>query len=88
MEPETTYYLVLAAGATRDYPSGIVRRIHTTPMPTDQYVGRDRRWHRTEYLRRYWLRHNDADHEEITAAEAHTNIDRWRAEWARKDGQA
>ena len=33
-ETEITYYAKLAAGGTREDPSGLVRRIHTTPVPT------------------------------------------------------
>lgn len=87
-EPTITYYAKLAAGATRDDPSGIVRRIHTSPMPTDQYLGRDMQWHQTEYLRRYLLGHTDYDHEQITADEAQAIIDRWSAKWAHEDDQA
>lgn len=86
-EPKITYYAKLAAGGTREDPSGIVRRIHTIPMPTDEYFGRDMQWHPTEYLRRYWLGHNDVDHEEITADEARKVIDRWCAKWTQEDGQ-
>jgi hypothetical protein len=83
-----TYYAKLAGGTTRENPSGIVRRIHTTPMPTDQYFGRDRQWHPTEYLRRHWRGHTDYDHEQITADEAQAIIDRWSAKWAHEDDQA
>ncbi len=84
-ESAITYYARMSLGRTRDNPSGLVRRIHTTPMPTDEYFGRDMQWHPTEYLRRYWLGHNDDDHEEITAYEAQAIIDRWCAEWTQED---
>ena len=84
-EPKITYYAKLAGDRTRDNPSGLVRRIHTTPMPTDEAFGRDLRWHPTEYLRKYWLGHNDADHEEIILEEAATIISRWRVKWAAED---
>ncbi len=84
-ETEITYYAKLAAGGTREDPSGLVRRIHTTPVPTDEYFGRDMAWHPTEYLRRYWLGHNDVDHEEMTPDEAQAIIDLWRAKWTQED---
>ncbi|OWM01268.1 hypothetical protein B7435_17050 [Mycolicibacterium peregrinum] len=84
-EPRITYYALLAGDRTRDNPSGLVRRIHTTPRPTDEAFGRDLRWHPTEYLRKYWLGHNDVDHEEITLEEAATIISRWRVKWAKED---
>lgn len=86
-EPKSTYYAKLAAGRTRENPSGIVRRTHTTPRPTDEYFGRDMQWHPTEYLRRYWLGHNDVDHEVITADEAQAITDRWCAKWIQEDAQ-
>lgn len=84
-EPRITYYAVLGGDRTRDNPSGLVRRIHTTPRSTDEAFGRDLRWHPTEYLRRYFLGHNDDDHEEITLEEAATVISRWRVKWADED---
>lgn len=84
-EPKITYYAKLGGDRTRDNPSGLVRRIHTTPMPTDEAFGRDLRWHPTEYLYKYWLGHNDDDHEEITLEEAATVISRWRVKWADED---
>ena len=87
-EPKITYYATLAAGATRDDPSGIVRRIHTMPVPTDEAFGRNMQWHRTEYLHRYWQGHNDIDHVDITADEAQALIDQWCAEWAQEDARS
>jgi hypothetical protein len=43
-EPEITYYATLAAGGTREDPSGIARRTHTTPMPTDEAQAIIDRW--------------------------------------------
>ncbi|OBB95860.1 hypothetical protein [Mycolicibacterium peregrinum] len=85
--PDITYYAKLAANRTRQNPSGIVRRIHTSSGPTDEAFGRDLQWHPTEYLRRYRLGHNDVDHEEITAGEAQVVIDRWCIKWANEDAQ-
>ena len=56
-------------------------------MPTDEYFGRDMQWHPTEHLHRYWLGHNDDDHEEISADEAQAIIDRWCAKWTQEDPQ-
>lgn len=84
-EPNITYYAKLAGDRTRDNPSGLVRRIHTTPTPTDEAFGRDLRWHPTEYLSKYRLGHNDVDHEEITLEEAATIVSRWRVKWAEED---
>ncbi|MDG5768830.1 hypothetical protein QA798_02535, partial [Mycolicibacterium fortuitum] len=51
-DPRLTYY---AAGGTREDPAGVIRRIHTSPLPTDETFGRDLQWHPTEYLRKYFL---------------------------------
>lgn len=79
-EPRVTYYAKLAAGRTRENPSGIVRRIHTDP-PTDEGFTRSMTWMPTEYLKLYHLGHNDTDHVEITEEEANTIIERWKAKW-------
>ncbi|UBV23950.1 MULTISPECIES: hypothetical protein [Mycolicibacterium] len=86
-EPQITYYAKLAAGRTRENPSGLVRRIHTSPLSTDESFGRDLQWHPTEYLRKYALGHNDVDHEEISAEEAQAVIDRWTIKWAQEDAE-
>ena len=87
-KPRLTYYAVLAAGGTREDPAGVIRRVHTSPLPTDEAFGRDLQWHPTEYLRKYFLGHNDDDHEEIPAEEAQAIIDRGRAKWTKEAGNA
>lgn len=86
-EPQITYYAKLAGDRTRENPIGIIRRIHTSPMPTDEAFGRDSQWHPTEYLRRYFIGHTDDDHEEISAEEAQAVIDRWTTKWAQEDAE-
>jgi hypothetical protein len=34
--PEITYYALISENHPRERPEGLVRRIHTEPMPTDQ----------------------------------------------------
>jgi hypothetical protein len=83
-EPRVTYYALLAGDRTRENPSGIVRRTHTD-APVDESFRRDLTWQPTEYLRRYFLGHNDTDHVEISEDEADAVIARWRAKWAIED---
>ncbi|EIC63017.1 MULTISPECIES: hypothetical protein [Mycobacteroides] len=42
-------------------------------------------WHPTEYLRRYYLGHNDVDHVEIDEESAKAILDQWCAEWTEED---
>ncbi|AIC72738.1 hypothetical protein MM1S1540310_0543 [Mycobacteroides abscessus subsp. bolletii 1S-154-0310] len=42
-------------------------------------------WHPSEYLRRYYLGHNDVDHVEIDEESAKSILDRWCAEWTEED---
>ncbi|MGH3725003.1 MAG: hypothetical protein ACRDUS_12890 [Mycobacterium sp.] len=84
MSVPVTYYARLAGGHTREDPSGIVRRTHTEP-PTDEAFGRDMAWHPSEYLRRYYLGHNDVDHVEIDEDSAKSILERWCAEWIEED---
>ncbi len=81
---DVTYYALLAGGRTRENPSGLVRRTHTSP-PVDEVFTRDLTWRPTEYLERYRLGHNDTDHVQITAEEAETLLDGWRARWPVED---
>jgi hypothetical protein len=83
--PKVTYYAKIDDEFPRERPMGLVRRIHTEPLPTDEALGRDLTWHPTEYLHRYWLGHNDIDHVEISKDEADAIIARWRVEFAGRE---
>jgi hypothetical protein len=76
--PDVTYYALIDDKHPRERPMGLVRRVHTRPVPTDEALHRDLRWRPTEYLARYALGHNDTDHVEITEEEANATIARWR----------
>jgi hypothetical protein len=76
--PDITYYALTDNDHPAERPTGLVRRIHTEPGPTDQAFHRDLRWHPTEYLRLYALGHDGTDHVEITEEEADAVIARWR----------
>jgi hypothetical protein len=52
------YFALLRDGGTAKTASGLVRRTHTSPIPTDEAIGRDLIWHPTEYPRLYRLGHN------------------------------
>jgi hypothetical protein len=80
--PEVQYFALLRDGGTAQDASGLIRRTHTRPIPTDEAIGNDFAWHPTEYLRLYRLGHNDTDHVEITAEAAQALLGRWRATWA------
>jgi hypothetical protein len=77
MLPVSFFAVVLEPGNPRDRPAGLVRRIHTAPVPTDEAMHRDLQWHPSECLRRYWLGHNELDHVEISE-EAAAVIAHWR----------
>lgn len=84
MSVPATYYALLPGDRTPDDPGGILRRTHTEP-PIDEAFGRDMQWHPSEYLRRYYLGHNDVDHVEIDEESAKSILDRWCAEWTEED---
>jgi hypothetical protein len=77
----TTYYACVTRAHDKKNPAGLVRRIHTEPVPTDEAFQRDLQWHPTEALYRYWLGHNDNDYLEITEEEANGIIARWQEEF-------
>jgi hypothetical protein len=83
--PEITYYALVSETNPPERPAGLVRRIHTEPMPTDEVFRRDLQWHPTEYLQRYWLGHRDQEHVEITEAEAERIMARWRERFGTGD---
>ncbi|WP_088413261.1 hypothetical protein [Mycobacteroides saopaulense] len=84
MSVPITYYALLSGDRTPDDPGGILRRTHTVP-PIDEAFGRDMQWHPSQYLRRYYLGHNDVDHVEIDEESAKSILDRWSAEWTEED---
>ncbi|MEU8516845.1 hypothetical protein AB0C76_35445 [Kitasatospora sp. NPDC048722] len=73
-----TYYARFDETSTssRENPYGIVRRSTIDGIDIDEAFTRNLRWEPTEYLRRYYLGHNDDDHAEITRAEADAFIRR------------
>lgn len=85
--PRVQYFALVDDGGTPEDAGGLVRRIHTRPAPTDESIGRDLLWHKTEYLRRYYLGHNDQDHVEVSEEFANQLIERWRAKWAAEDAR-
>ena len=81
--PRVTYYALIRDDGTADDATGLVRRTHTTPWPTDEAIGNDLYWHPTEYLNRYYLLGStDRDHVEVSAEFAEGLLARWRAERA------
>jgi hypothetical protein len=84
-EPTVQYFALIRDGGTAEEAIGLVRRVHTRPLPTDEVLGNDLEWQPTEYLERYYvLGSTDGDHVEITAELAAQLIDRWRAQAARR----
>ena len=81
-EPEAQYFALIRDGGTAQDASGLIRRTHTRPQPTDEAIGNDLAWHPTEYMRLYHLGHNDNGHVEITADAAAALVERWRAKRA------
>lgn len=72
---------VVRDGGTAQEPTGLVRRVHTRPLPTDESIGNDLGWHSTDYLERYYvLGSTDREHVEITAELAVQLLERWRAQ--------
>lgn len=78
MLPVSYFAILVDPAHPRGRTAGLVRRVHTEPVPTDEAVHRDLQWHPSEYLRRYHLGDVDGDHVEITEAEAEAAIAYWR----------
>lgn len=67
---KTTYYAMLAAGRTRNDPSGVLRRRQDGEHVVDEVFTRNLQWEPSDYFDRYRLGHNETEHVEITEAEA------------------
>lgn len=77
--PRVQYFALIRDGGTAEDATGLVRRIHTSPRPTDEAIHNDLQWHPTEYLVRYYvLGSMDREHVEIDKATADRLLTRWR----------
>ena len=78
--PVVRYFALIKDGGTPEAATGLVRRVATHPLPTDEAIGNDLEWHPTEYLERYYrLGTMDREHLEVTAEFAEELLARWRA---------
>ena len=68
--PKTTYYAIISESRPVTQPKGLIRRIHTEPVPTDEEFTRDLEWVPSEFLELYRLGHNDDDYVEISEQQA------------------
>ncbi len=71
---QITYYAKIRDGFSRRNPSGIIRRRIVDGIEYHDAFTRNLLWEPTEYLKLYWLGHNDIDHFEITKEEAEAFI--------------
>ena len=82
-EPAVQYFALITDDGTAEEAIGLLRRIHTTPLPTDEAIGNDIEWHPTDYLDRYYILGSmDGNHVEVSAEFAARLLERWRAEAA------
>lgn len=80
-EPAVQYFALIRDGGRAEEATGLVRRVHTRPLPTDEAIGNDLGWHPTDYLERYRvLGSMDREHVEITADAAARLLEHWRQE--------
>jgi hypothetical protein len=79
-KPAVRYFALIEDDGSAEDATGLVRRVPTTPRPTDEAIGNDLEWHPTEYLERYYqLGTMDRDHVEITPEFAEELLSRWRS---------
>jgi hypothetical protein len=84
-EPAVRYFALIKDGGSADEATGLVRRVPTTPQPTDEAIGNDLEWHPTDYLERYYvLGSMDRENVEITAEFAEQLLARWRDQAAER----
>jgi hypothetical protein len=74
------YFALIKDGGSAEEATGLVRRVPTTPRPTDEAIGNDLEWHPSDYLERYYtLGSMDRENVEITPELAEQLLTRWRA---------
>jgi hypothetical protein len=79
--PGVRYFALIPDDGTAQEATGLVRRLPTRPLPTDEAIHRDLEWHPTDYLERYHILGSmDRDHVEVTPEFAAALLARWRAE--------
>jgi hypothetical protein len=78
-EGQVTYYALLDS---KGNPGGLLRRTRGGPVPIDETFRRDLTWQPSEFLRKYYLGHNDMDYREISSEEAASLIEKWTKKWA------
>lgn len=84
-EPAVQYFALIRDGGRAEEAIGLVRRIHTRPVPTDEAIGNDLEWQPTDYLDRYYILGSmDGNHVEVSSEFADQLIDRWRAKAAQR----
>ena len=78
-EPGVRYFALIADGGSAEEATGLVRRVATTPVPTDEAIGNDLDWHPTDYLERYHVLGSvDREYVEVSAEFALELLARWR----------
>ena len=78
-EPTVRYFALIKDGGPLEEATGLVRRLPTTPRPTDEAIGNDLEWHPTDYLERYYtLGTMDRENVELTGELADELLARWR----------
>ena len=85
MTENIVYYAILRAGDTPAQPSGLARRTPTPQGRLDETLRRDFTWKRDSAIYE-WERGEEmgADLVEISAAEAHALIERFREKWGQE----
>jgi hypothetical protein len=83
-EPIVRYFALIKDAGTAEEATGLVRRLPTSPRPTDEAIGNDLEWHPSDYLERYYtLGSMDRENVEITSEFAEELLARWRTARAR-----
>jgi hypothetical protein len=79
-EPAVRYFALIKDGGTAEEATGLVRRVPTAPLPTDEAIGNDLEWHPTDYLECYYtLGSMDRENVEVSPEFAEDLLARWRA---------
>ena len=83
MTDPVKYYAIVGSGRTPENPSGLARRVISANGQIDEALRRDLTWQRDAAIIEWEHGDAGADLVEISEAEAHALVERFREKWGR-----
>jgi len=84
MADPVKYYAIVGSGRTPENPSGLARRVISANGQIDEALRRDLTWQRDAAIIEWEHGDAGADLVEISEAEAHALVERFREKWSQE----